>query len=90
MARRKLDTSKINITRLELIRKGYLTCSDVMDFVPCGKNKATQIFNEIQAQVKAEGLENHRRVILSKRILSYMGLTVESVTVGAKLESRGL
>lgn len=90
MARRRLDTSYINTTRLELIRKGYLTHDDVMAFVPCGKNKATQIFREIREQVKAEGLENHRRVILSKRILSYMGLTVESVTAGAKLESRGL
>lgn len=90
MARRRLDTSNINTTRLELISKGYLTHMDVMAFVPCGKNKATQILKEIRKQVKAEGLENHSRVILAKRILNYMGLTVESIKAGAKLESRGL
>ncbi len=90
MARRRLDTSYINTTRLELIGKGYLTHKDVMAFVPCGKNKATQIFNEIRKQVKAEGLENHSQVILAKRILNYMGLTTESIKAGAKLESRGL
>lgn len=90
MPKRKLDTSKINTTRLAIIRKGYLTPKDISAFVPCGKNKACEIYHEIRNQVKAEGLENHNQVILAKRMLSHLGLTVESITTGAKLESRGL
>lgn len=90
MPKRKLDTSNINTTRLSLIRKGYLTRNDIQAFVPCGKDRAAVIYKEIRKQIKAEGLENHSRVILAKRILSYLGLTMESITAGAKLESRGL
>lgn len=90
MPRKKLDTSKINTKRLELIHKGHLTVSDVKEFVPCGKNRATQIFREIRKEIKDEGYENCSNVILVKRILKYLDLTVESVTAAAKLESRGL
>jgi hypothetical protein len=90
MPRRKLDTSMINTKRLELIHKGHLTVGDVKEFVPCGHNKASQIFKEIRQEVKDEGLENCSNVILVKRILKYLGLTVEGVTAAAKLESRGL
>lgn len=88
MARRKLDISNLNTTRLALIQKGHLTQSDIKAFVPCGKNKAAEIYNTIRNNVKSEGLENCSRVILAKRILNYMGLTVEGVTAAAKLESK--
>lgn len=89
MARRKLDTSKINIRRLELIRKGHLNRAEIKEFVPCGKNKAGQIYKEIRQEVETEGLENCCDVILVGRILKYCGLTVEGVKAAAKLESRG-
>lgn len=88
MARRKLDTSNINTTRLALIQRGYLTQSDVKDFVPCGKNKAAEIYKGIRESVKAEGLENCSDVILAKRILKFLGLTAEGVIAAAKLESK--
>lgn len=88
MPRKILDTSNINMTRLSIIQKGYLAQKDIQAFVPCGKNKAAQIFNEIRSDVKSEGLENCSRVILAKRILSYMGLTAEGITAAAKLESK--
>lgn len=90
MARKKLDTTNINTTRLAIIQKGYLTKGDIKAFVPCGKNKAGDIYKEIRDQIKAEGLENHNQVILAKRILSYLGLSVESIKAGAKMENKGL
>ena len=88
MAKRKLDTTKLNTTRLALVQKGFLTRGDIQAFVPCGKNKAAQIFNEIRSDVKSEGLENCSKVILAKRILNYMVLTAEGITAAAKLESK--
>ncbi|NCU30356.1 hypothetical protein EOM57_00975 [Candidatus Saccharibacteria bacterium] len=89
MARRKLDTSNISTIRLSIVTKGYLDKSDVMAFVPCGKDKARDIFNRIRDDVKGKGLENCREVILAKRMLDYMGLSTESIEKAAKLESRG-
>lgn len=89
MARRKLDTSKINTRRLELINKGHLNRAEIKEFVPCGKNKAGEIYKKIRQEVEAEGLENCCDVILVGRILKYCGLTVEGVRAAAKLESRG-
>ena len=57
MARRVIDTSKINQTRMKYISKGYLTRSEIAKFVPCGSVKASQIYHEIRSQVEAEGLE---------------------------------
>lgn len=90
MPKRKLDTSNINTRRLEILKKGYLTPGDIKAFVPCGNGKAGDIYRAIRAQIEAEGLENHSRVILAGRILDYMGLSMESIKAGAKLEKGGL
>ena len=71
MARKKIDTNKLNTRRLELISKGYLTQQEVREFV-------------------AEGLENCSNVILAKRILKFIGLSVKDIEIAAKLESRGI
>ena len=90
MARRKLDTSKINTRRLELIGKGYLTQQEIRQFVPCGEKKARCIYKEIRAEVEKEGLENCSNIILAKRILKFMGLSAKDIEAAAKLESRGI
>ena len=88
MARRKLDTSNINTVRLAFIQRGYLTKADVKAFDPCGKNKAAEIYQKIRKEVRTEGLENCRDVILAKRMLKFLGLTTEGVISAAKLESK--
>lgn len=90
MARKKIDTNKLNTRRLELISKGYLTQQEVREFVPCGEHKARSIFKEIRREVEAEGLENCSNVILAKRILKFIGLSVKDIETAAKLESRGM
>lgn len=89
MPRKRLDTSVISTTRLNIVAKGYLNKADVMAFVPCGKDKARSIFNEIRDKVKSDGLENCQEVILAKRMLDYMGLKAETIKEAAKLERRG-
>lgn len=89
MPKRKLDTSNIGTVRLRILAKGYLDKSDIMAFVPCGKDKAKVIYDKICKDVKKDGLENCRNVILAKRMLAYMGLTPESIKEAARLESRG-
>lgn len=89
MPRRRLDTSNISTIRLGIVTKGYLDKSDIMAFVPCGKDKAKVIFNKIRSNVRNDGLENCREVILAKRMLDYMGLSNETIKEAAKLERRG-
>ena len=84
MPRKIIDTSKINQTRLQYINKGYLTCSEVAKFVPCGSTN--KIYHEIRSQVEAEGLENCFNVILVNRLLDFMGLTAKEVKEAAKRE----
>lgn len=86
MPRRTFDTSKINQTRMKYIRKGYLTRTEVAKFVPCGSTKASKIYHQIREEVEAEGLENCFNVILVKRLLDFMGLTVKEVKEAAKSE----
>lgn len=90
MARRRLDTTGINIKRLELISKGYLRRKEIEEFVPCGSNKASEIYKYIRNQVKLEGLENCSDVILADRVIKHCGLTLEGIKAMAKIESKGL
>ena len=87
MPRKIIDTSKINQTRLQYINKGYLTCSEVAKFVPCGSTKASRIYHQIRNQVEAEGLENCFNVILVNRLLDFMGLTAKEIKEAAKREA---
>lgn len=87
MPRKIIDTTKINQTRLQYINKGYLTCSEVAKFVPCGSTKASKIYHKIRSQVEAEGLENCFNVILVNRLLDFMGLAAKEIKEAAKREA---
>lgn len=87
MPRKIIDTTKINQTRLQYINKGYLTCSEVDKFVPCGSTKASRIYHQIRNQIEAEGLENCFNVILVNRLLDFMGLTAKEIKEAAKREA---
>lgn len=89
MPRRRLDTSNINTTRLAILQRGYLTQADIRAFVPCGQNKATEIYQSIRSKVEEEGLENCRDVILAKRVLKFLDLTAEGIAAAARTERRG-
>ena len=90
MPRKIIDTSKINQTRLQYINKGYLTCSEVAKFVPCGSTKASRIYHQIRNQIEAEGLENCFNVILVNRLLDFMGLTAKEIKEAAKNDGKNI
>ena len=85
MGKKKCDVG-INVKRLELLNKGFLTLKDIKEFVPCGAPKAKEIYDSIRAEVESEGLENCDQIILAKRMLKFMGLTANEVRINAKTE----
>lgn len=78
-----------NIRREELIAKGYLNKREIREFIPCGYKRASLIYDEIRDKNKAEGVENLFEVVLAKKVLPYIGMTLKEVSAAAKLE-RGL
>ena len=85
VGKKKCDVG-INVKRLELLNKGFLTLKDIKEFVPCGTPKAREIYNSIRQEVEMEGLENCDQIILAKRILKFMGLTATDIRTAAKTE----
>lgn len=75
-----------NIRRAELINKGFMNQKEIQEFIPCGNKMAMNIFNEIRMKNEAEGIENLLGVVLSKRVLPYIGMTRAEVISAAKLE----
>lgn len=74
----------LNHDRLVLLQKGFLQKKDIAVFVPCGRTKAKEIYEDIRGRVKAEGFENVRNVIHVKRLLDYMGLKASDIERAAK------
>lgn len=49
---RKVDKK----TQLEIIQKFYITAYDIYALLPIGHNKAREIFNEIEQELKEKGV----------------------------------
>lgn len=73
------DTKKLAITRYELMIRGYCRGTDIARFVPCSRDTSYLIFKEIRKKNKLEGLENLRNVVLTKKVMKYIGLTESDV-----------
>lgn len=66
--------------RYKLLLKGFVNKSELNRFVPCGNKKGTRIWDTIKDSVKAEGIEKlDGEVILTKRLIEYLGLTEKKV-----------
>lgn len=76
----------INIKREKILHKGYALKSDIRKFIPCGHERSVEIYEEIRKQVEEEGKINLQNSILSKRLLTYVGLTEKQVIEYAKQE----
>ena len=70
----------INITRENILHKGFANKNDIKRFIPCGYQRALEIFNEIQKEVELSGKKNLHKAILAKRLLPYIGLTEKQVS----------
>ena len=80
----------INIDRLNMMRKGYLTRTDLMRFVPCGSRKASEVYRHISSQVLSEGKDPGYFGLNVQRVLSYLHLTESQIRRFAADEEREL
>lgn len=69
----------INITRELILHKGYAKKIDIQRFIPCGYDRALEIYNEIRNEVEISGKKNMHNSVLAKRLLPYIGLTEKQV-----------
>lgn len=65
--------------RYYLMIRGWMTASDIAEFVPCSRNTSYKIFKAIRAQNKLEGIENLHSVVLTKKVMEYVGITESSI-----------
>ena len=84
MCKKELKVS--NIRREELLHKGFLSIKEIREFIPCGPEKASQIYHEIRKKNTSEGVENLFEVVLAKKVLPYIGMTKAEVSSAAKVE----
>jgi hypothetical protein len=76
----------INIIREKILHKGYANRADIRKFIPCGSVRSQEIFDQIRNEVKEEGKLNLEKVVLSRRLLPYIGLTEKQVISYAEKE----
>lgn len=69
----------INISRLELIRKGYLNQKELGIFLNVGKKKAKNIYNIIVTNIQTKEKMVDILGIPTQRALEYMGLTENDI-----------
>lgn len=66
--------------RYQMMVRGFMNKGEVAEFVGCGKNTGRKIFEDIQNEVKKEGLENiSDTIILTDRVIQYMGLSAKKI-----------
>lgn len=83
------ETSKtLNLDRLKMMRKGYLTISDLQKFVPCGSKKASAMYHHICSQIRSEGKNPGYFGLDVQRVLGYLHLTEAQIRRFAADEDR--
>ena len=66
--------------RYEMMQKGYVNKTELAKFVGCGRNSASVVYKSIMTDIKKEGLESiYPNVVLTKRVIRYLGLTEKQI-----------
>lgn len=78
----------INIVRRKLILQHFLTKTDIMKFVPCGRTKAYLIFDLISEEIEQENLKRCELGISAERLLDYLGLKKSTIFKYAEMEEQ--
>ncbi len=66
----------------ELVSKVWLDVDDIMRLAQCGKHSATNIRNEIEAQILESGKKvptSNRKCVPSKMVIEYLGLDIDFI-----------
>ena len=83
-----MENNKLNITRMKLIRKGYLNQKDLQMFLGVGKKRAKIVYDSIIDNITKEGKSADTLGIPTFRALKYMGLTEDDIRRFADDEKR--
>lgn len=75
----KRDYRDVIRARYRLLVRGYCHASDIARFVPCSRDMSYKIIREIRAKSKLEGLESLNNVVLTKRVMEYIGITESKI-----------
>lgn len=65
--------------RYYLMIRGWMTASDIAEFIPCSRDKSYKVFNEIREKNKHEGIENLHKVVLTQRVMDYLKITEDQI-----------
>lgn len=74
-----------NIMRQNILRKGYATVTDIRNFIPCGNEYAHELLRKEMASALKEN-KSTARGINAKRLLKYIGLSIEEINQYADME----
>lgn len=84
--KRSVSKMTLNIVRERILHKGYANNSDIRKFIPCGTDRASEIFCEITLATENEGKINISKHVLAKRLLPYVGLSEKEIVNYAEKE----
>ena len=82
------QNKQLNISRLELIQKGYVNQKELAVFLDVGKEKAKVVYDDITADINHSGKNVDVLGIPTSRALDYIGLTEDDIRRFANDEKR--
>jgi len=82
-------TEGLEATRYYLMVKGFVNKSELRRFIPCGQKRAQEIWDDVNAQIKNEGLESLSGTILVSRLLKYIGKTEKKIVEDYERTKKG-
>lgn len=66
--------------RYQMMVKGWMNKKELAQFIGCGYSRATRVLNDIQKDIKREGLEKiDDNIVLTDRVIEYLGLTPKKI-----------
>ena len=74
----------LNQRRVRIISKGYISKRDLSDFIPAGKKKTNQIYDDIVHQAELEGFIVSDIGLAVDRVLNYLHLDEKKIRRYAK------
>ena len=82
------QNKQLNISRLELLQKGYVNQKELAVFLDVGKKKAKVVYDDITADINHSGKNVDVLGIPTSRALDYIGLTEDDIRRFANDEKR--
>lgn len=77
----------LNIIREKILMKGFATITDIRKFIPCGQERAHEIYSEEKKLINRKN-DYLWKGISSKSLLKYIDLTADEIKEYAEREKR--